>query len=140
MNEYIYKISSIYKKIGENKKRSFIMKGIALFLVSTISFTSSEPPDTMNVARCILFLIIWIIFFLDVYFVKQNKKLEYKIYELEKEELESESKLVEFISEGLLDAVSNKKIVEPSKEISLPIIYYFIMTAIVIIGVIMLSK
>lgn len=109
---------------------SFRMKGIAGFLVFTIACCTLNRPETTKIAWLILLPVIWIIFALDVTFLKKNKVLEYELCKLEREEQDRKIHLPEMLQKNIPDEVLHEVITEPSKEISLPLLYYLVMTII----------
>lgn len=68
--------------------------------------------------------LIFLLFLLDTYYIKQNKKYEFEMYRLEVDDLERKKELSDITGELLPDLVLNSKIKEPSNNVSLPILYY----------------
>ena len=69
---------------------------------------------------------IFLLFFLEVYYIKQSKRYEFELYELEVKELARKKELSSITGEILSDDVLNSNIAMPSDELSLPILYYVI--------------
>lgn len=139
MNETYFRINSILKKMDENSKLKGTMKGVAALVVFVIWFCSSFEPESNKLAWVVSIFAIFITFGIDVYFTKQNKDCEFKIYLLESEELRNKKEIAEITGEILPDVVLNKKLTPPSNEINLPIVFYAIMLVLdILIGIIMI--
>ena len=137
MNNDFYMFSMIEKRIDNSKKMSFWMKGIALLLLFTVSFCSLNQPDTTKVAWYLLIPIIWVMFFLDVSFLKKIKKEQFNLYLKQKESFRVRKEIAQIRGEVLLDNFerSEKELLLPDDNIRLPIIYYMILSVINVIGI-----
>lgn len=110
--------------IKKNRNLQFVMKGISLLVVLVVSFFSIKYPDTMKIVHILSIPIVCILFGNEVYLIKQNKKLELRIYELQTNFLMEKKRNAEILGETLPDHVLNCEIDKPSDKISLPILYY----------------
>lgn len=110
---------------SEYTKISNLMKLASFFVLLAVYFCVLLQSNLTKTDLWTAFPIVWIPFFIDVYFVKENRKIEYQVYELEKEELNS-------IEESNLGHNLNHVIKEPSPKISLPLTYYIIITTMLI--------
>lgn len=126
MNEMFFKILNVQKKMESNKKMQTYMKWIGFGVVFVIFVCSFSQADTMKMAWLLSIPIIGLLFGIDVYYMKQNKKQEFKLYEIKKEDLQSKKELAEITGEYLPDWVLNQEIKMPSDKLSLPILYYAI--------------
>ncbi len=126
MNEMYFKISSIEKKMDSNKALKTMMKAVAVIVVFVIFACSQNQAETMKVAWIISIPVLCVLFGIDVYYARKNKKYEFEIYQLEVEDLKQRKELAEITGEILPDAVINKEIVMPSNEIKYPIAFYAI--------------
>lgn len=126
MNEMYFRISYIQRKIDSNHNLQTINKVIGGLMVFVIFFCSMNQSDTMRVAWMISIAFIILLFFFDVYYVKNNKKYEFEIYKLEVDALENKKKIADITGQILPDSILNREIRKPINEISLPILYYAI--------------
>ncbi|MCM1083583.1 MAG: hypothetical protein NC309_04625 [Ruminococcus sp.] len=126
MDEMFVRISMIQKKMEQNRNLQMMMKVVGGLIVLVIFFCSLSQPDTMKLAWMISVPCIILVFFLDAYFLKSNKASEFEIYKLEIEELENKKEMAGITGEALPDAVLNRDIKVPTKEVSYPILYYII--------------
>lgn len=139
MNETYFRIAGIQKKIDSNQNLRTIMKGLGILIIFGIFFCSLNQPDTMRVAWILSVLFIFLLFFLEAYCIKQNKKYEFELYRLEVDELERKKRISDITGVILPDFILNCKIKMPSNEHSLPILYYLIiLTLDVLIKVLMI--
>ncbi len=126
MNKEYFEIAGIQKKIDLNHNMQMTMKGIAALIVFVIFFCSLSGSDTMNVAWMISIPVIVLLFFFDVYYIKREKESEYEIYRLDVETLELKKEVARIKGEVFPDYILNQVIKEPTKEMSLPVLYYVI--------------
>ena len=127
MNEMYFKTVGIQKKIDSNQKlRKNIRKFGILFIFIVFCF-SKYDSDIMRMTWIATVVIIFLLFFLEVYYLKQSKRYEFELYELEVKELERKKELSNITGEILPDDVLNPNITMPSNEFSLPILYYVIL-------------
>lgn len=139
MNEMYFRIVGIQKKIDSNRKLRKNIKKFAILFIFIVFFFSINEPDTMRVTWIATVVIIFLLFFLEVYYMKQNKKYEFELYNLEVNELERKKELSNITGEILPDHVLNPNITMPSNEFSLPILYYvFILMLDVMIRILMI--
>ena len=124
MKDAFFLISGIQKKMDSNNLLRATMKGVGILIVFTIFFCSLNQANNMKLAWILSILLIFILFAIEVYYAKQNKKYEFEIYKITIEDLENKKEIAEIRGEILTDAVLNRKIKAPSNEISLPILYY----------------
>jgi len=127
MNESVFILSSIQKKMDENTNMQTIMKAVAGLTVFTVFFCSFNKADTMKLAWIISMPLIVILFIFNSYYIKRNKECEFKIYRFEVEELNKKIKTAEIMGEVLPDVILDRKIIKPAQEVSLPIVYYAVM-------------
>ena len=126
MNEMYFKTVGIQKKIDSNQKLRKNIRKFGILFIFIVFFFSFNEPDVMRVTWIATIAIIFLLFFLEVYYIKQNKKYEFELYELEVKELERKKELSNITGEILPDDVLNPNITMPSNEFSLPILYYVI--------------
>lgn len=126
MNEMYFKISGIQKKIDSNQKLRKNIRKFGILFIFIVFFFSLNEPDTMRMTWIATVVIIFLLFFLEVYYIKQNKKYEFELYRLEVSEQERKKELSNITGEFLSDDVSNPQIAMPSNDFSLPILYYVI--------------
>ena len=126
MNEMYFKISGIQKKIDSNQKLRKNIRKFGLFFIFIVFFFSLNEPDTMRVTWIATVAIIFLLFFLEVYYIKQSNKYEFELYSLEVNEVERKKELSNITGEILPDDVLTPNITMPSNESSLPILYYAI--------------
>lgn len=139
MNEMFFRISSIQRKMEANNNLQTIIKVITGLLVFTIFFCSLNQANAMNVAWIISMLVIVLLFIFDSYYVKNNKKYEPQIYQLEVDELTHKKEVAKIIGEPLSDVVLTREIKKTMEDVSLPILYYAIMLILdIIIKIIMI--
>lgn len=127
MNEMFFRIGGIQKKMEFNQNMRIIMKGTGFLNVFTIFFCSLNQPDTMKIAWILSILFIGLLFGIEFYYIKQNKKYEFKLFKLEIEDLENKKEIAKIRGDVIPDMVANREIIRPSNEISLPIVYYAIL-------------
>lgn len=126
MNDMYYKISGIQKKIDFNRKLRQNIKKFGILFIFVVFLFSFIEPDVMRVTWIATVVIIFLLFFLEVYYIKQSKRYEFELYRLEVNELERKKELSDITGEILPDYVLNSKITMPSNEFSLPILYYLV--------------
>lgn len=126
MNEMYFKISGIQKKIDSNQKLRKNIRKFGILFIFIVFFFSLNEPDVMRVTWIATVVIIFLLFFLEVYYIKQSKKYEFELYRLEVSEVERKKELSKITGEILSDDVLNPNITEPTNEFSLPILYYVI--------------
>ncbi len=126
MSELILKTHLIEKKMNSNSISRIVMKATAVIVVFVIFACSQNQAETMKVAWIISIPVLCVLFGIDVYYARKNKKYEFEIYQLEVEDLKQRKELAEITGEILPDAVANKEIVMPSNEIKYPIAFYAI--------------
>lgn len=126
MNEMYFKISGIQKKIDSNQKLRKNIRKFGILFIFIVFFFSLNEPDVMRVTWIATVVIIFLLFFLEVYYIKQSKKYEFELYRLEVNEVERKKELSNITGEILSDDVLNPNITEPTNEFSLPILYYVI--------------
>lgn len=107
-----------------NRNWQFVMKGISLLVVLVIGFFSINQPNTMKIVHILSIPIICLFFGIEVHLIKQNKKIEFRIYELEKRTLMEKKRDAEIRGETLPVHLLNCEITKPSEKISLPILFY----------------
>lgn len=126
MNEMYFKISGIQKKIDSNQKLRKNIRKFGILFIFIVFFFSLNEPDVMRVTWIATVVIIFLLFFLEVYYIKQSKKYEFELYRLEVSEVERKKELSKITGKILSDDVLNPNITEPTNEFSLPILYYVI--------------
>lgn len=127
MNESFFEMGVIQKKIETHRQLRFYMKGIGALIVFLMFFGSLSESEQMRVAWFISIPIICMLFGFEVVFIKKIKRYELELYRLEKADLEAKKEMAEMRGEVLPDYVLNREIREPSKEISLPVLYYVVL-------------
>lgn len=139
MNEMYFRIAGMQKKIDSNRKLRANVKKLGIMILFVVLFFAWIEPETMRTTWILSVVFIFLLFFFEVYYIKQNKKYEFELYRLEVDELERKKKLSDLTGEALPNYVLNRKITMPSDEISLPILYYLIILILdVLIRVVML--
>ena len=139
MNEMYFRIAGVQRKIDSNRKLRANVKKLGIIILIIVLFFTWIEPEVMRVTWILSVVIIFLLFFLEVYYIKQNKKYEFELYRLEVDELERKKKLSDLTGEALPNHASNRKITMPSNEISLPILYYLIILIVdVLIKVVMI--
>ena len=126
MNEMYFKISAIQKKIDSNQKLRKNIRKFGILFIFIVFFFSIIEPGVMRMTWIATVVIIFLLFFLEVYYIKQSKKYEFELYRLEASEVERKKELSKITGEILSDDVLNPNITEPTNEFSLPILYYVI--------------
>ena len=126
MNEMYFKIIGIQKKIDSNRKFRKNIRKFGILFIFLVLFFSIIEPDTTRVTWIATVVIIFLLFFLEVYYIKQSKRYEFELYRLEVNEMERKKELSNITGEFLSDDVLNSNITEPTNEFSLPILYYVI--------------
>lgn len=126
MNEMYFKISGIQKKIDSNQKLRKNIRKFGILFIFIVFFFSLNEPDVMRVTWIATVVIIFLLFFLEVYYIKQSKKYEFELYRLEVSEVERKKELSKITGKILSGDVLNPNITEPTNEFSLPILYYVI--------------
>ena len=126
MNEMYFKISSLQKKIDSNQKLRKNIRKFGILFIFIVFFFSLNEPDVMRVTWIATVVIIFLLFSLEVYYIKQSKKYEFELYRLEVSGVERKKELSKITGEILSDDVLNLNITEPTNEFSLPILYYVI--------------
>ena len=126
MNEMYFKISSLQKKIDSNQKLRKNIRKFGILFIFIVFFFSLNEPDVMRVTWIATVVIIFLLFSLEVYYIKQSKKYEFELYRLEVSEVERKKELSKITGEILSDDMLNLNITEPTNEFSLPILYYVI--------------
>lgn len=139
MNEMYFRIAGVQRKIDSNRKLRANVKKLGIIILIIVLFFTWIEPEVMRVTWILSVVFIFLLFFLEVYYIKQNKKYEFELYRLEVDELERKKKLSDLTGEALPNHASNRKITMPSNEISLPILYYLIILIVdVLIKVVMI--
>ena len=126
MNEMYFKISGIQNKIDSIHKLRKNVRKFGILFIFIVLFFSLNEPDVMRVTWIATVVIIFLLFFLEVYYIKQSKKYEFELYRLEVSEMERKKELSKITGKILSDDVLNPNITEPTNEFSLPILYYVI--------------
>ena len=126
MNEMYFKTAGIQKKIDSNQKLRKNLRKFGILFIFIVFFFSLNEPDVMRGTWIATIVIIFLLFFLEVYYIKQSKRYEFELYELEVKELARKKELSNITGEILSDDVLNSNIAMPSDELSLPILYYVI--------------
>ena len=126
MNEMYFKISGIQNKIDSIHKLRKNVRKFGILFIFLVLFFSIIEPDTTRATWIATVVIIFLLFFLEVYYIKQSKKYEFELYRLEVSEMERKKELSKITGEILSDDVLNPNITEPTNEFSLPILYYVI--------------
>ena len=126
MNEMYFKTVGIQKKIDSNQKLRKNLRKFGILFIFIVFFFSLNEPDVMRGTWIATIVIIFLLFFLEVYYIKQSKRYEFELYELEVKELARKKELSSITGEILSDDVLNSNIAMPSDELSLPILYYVI--------------
>lgn len=126
MNEMYFKIIGIQKKIDSNRKFRKNIRKFGILFIFLVLFFSIIEPDTTRATWIATVVIIFLLFFLEVYYIKQSKRYEFELYRLEVNEMERKKELSNITGEFLSDDVLNSNITEPTNEFSLPILYYVI--------------
>ena len=126
MNEMYFKISGIQNKIDSIHKLRKNVRKFGILFIFIVLFFSLNEPDVMRVTWIATVVIIFLLFFLEVYYIKQSKKYEFELYRLEVSEMERKKELSKITGEILSDDVLNPNITVPTNEFSLPILYYVI--------------
>ncbi len=127
MSELILKTHLIEKKMNSNSISRIVMKATAVIVVFVIFACSQNQAETMKVAWGISILVLCLLFGIDVYYARRNKKYEFEIYQLEVADIKNRKELAEIRGETVPDAIINQEIVMPSNKIKYPIVYYVIM-------------
>ena len=143
MNEHALRIMGLHTKIEKNKSLSKKMKvfaGVCLFFSFCYCFGSASI-GFLNIGQVLLTNLVWIVSILllvgiylkDAQCIKSNKAIEFEIYRLEVEDLNSKKEVARIIGNQLPDYVYDRQINVPDETISLPSVYYGILIAIDII-------
>ena len=143
MNEYALRIMGLHTKIEKNKslsKKIKVLAGVCLFF-SFCYCIGSASMGYLDNGQVILTNLVWIISVLllvgiyrkDVQCIKSNKAMEFEIYRLEVEDLNSKEEAARITGNILSDFMYDKQINVPDETISLPSVYYGILIAIDII-------
>ena len=115
------------------------MKVISVIVIFVIFACSQNQAETMKVAWAISIPVLCLLFGIDVYYARSNKKCEFEIYLLEVEDLKKRKALAEITGEILPDTVIDKEIAMPPNEIKYPIMFYVIILALdILIKIIMI--
>lgn len=128
MDEMFFKIMYIEKQMESNKKRQTYVKAFGILAVFVIFCFSFSEMDIMTIILLLMSIpIIGLLLGIDVYYIKQNKKLEFKLYQIRMLDLQDKKELADIRGEALPDWMGEQNIPVPSDEISLPIVYYVIL-------------
>ena len=127
MNEMYFRITGIQKKIDSNQKFRKNIRKFGILFIFIVFFFSLNDPDMMRVTWIATVVIIFLLFFLEVYYIKQSKRYEFELYRLEVNEVKRKKELSDITGKILPDDVLNPNITMPSNEVSLPILYYVIL-------------
>lgn len=130
-----------------HKKRTGVkaFAGLAVFVCFLNDISVMKVKHEIDAFSLVLWILtilaVVILFIVEVKYVQKIKEREIKNYELEKDALERKKKSAEIRKEFLPDYIMNKTVVEPVREITLPIIFYFFAAVInMIMGIWMFVK
>ena len=126
MNEMYFRIAGVQRKIDANRKLRANVKKLGILILFVVLFFTWIEPETMRTTWVLSVVFIILLFFFEVYYIKQGKKYEFELYRLEVDEQERKRELSDLTGQPLPNHVLNRKITMPSDEISLPILYYLI--------------
>ena len=139
MDKKNFRLWAIYREMEVNKNLQLTMKAIAGLVVFVIFFCSLNPTNTMNVAFFISMFVIVLLFILDCYCMKKNKKCELEIYQLEIGALEHKKEVAKLMGRPMPDEELDYEIEKPTESIKLPVGYYAVMLMLdIIIKVVMI--
>lgn len=127
MNESFFEIGGIQKKIETHRQLRFYMKGIGALIVFLMFFGSLSEAETMRIAWLLSVPIICVLFGFEVFFIRKIKKYEFELYRIKKDDLKRKKEMAEMKGEPLPDNAVNREPEAPSKDISLPIVYYVVL-------------
>lgn len=114
MNNDFFKMSALEQKIDNHQKMSFGMKGIAALVIFTACICA-RPNDVL--VLYISIPVTLIVFFLNVYFLKEKKNCEMALQDIINKDMDTPPK-------------------EVDPAIRLPILYYIAMLIIIVIGLV----
>lgn len=143
MNENAYRIMGLHTRINKIKKLSSKLKALA-FVCLFFSFcycAGSISIENLDKSEGIAANLVWIvsvlvlvgIYLKDSQCIKQTKEVEFEIYRLEVEDLNTKKEVARITGNGLPDYMYDKQIDAPDETISLPVMYYGILIGIDII-------
>lgn len=121
-----HEIVGLKNKMNTNRNLQFAVKAVSLMLVFLMFLGSFSKPEEMRAAWGMSAVAIFVFCGVDVMLAKQNKRLQWQIYELEKAEQIEKRKAAELYGEPIPDIVLNREILPPSDKLSLPTVYYAI--------------
>ena len=124
-----HEIVGLKNKISVNRNLQFAVKGVSLMLVFLIFLGSFSKPKEMRAAWGVSAGAIAVLCGVDVMLAKQNKRLQWQIYELEKAEQAQKRVDAQLYGEPVPDIVLNREIQPPSDKLSLPTWYYVFVAA-----------
>lgn len=135
-----HEIVVLKNKISVNRDLRFAVKAVSLMLVFLIFLGSFSKPEEMRAAWDMSAVAIFVLCGVDVMLAKQNKRLQWQIYELEKAEQAQKRKEAQLYGEPVPDIVLNREIMPPSEKVSSPIAYYVIVAVLdILVKVLMIN-
>ncbi len=143
MNENALKIMGLHMRIERNKKLSSTLKVLA-FVCLFFSFcycAGSISIEHLDKSEGIATNLVWIasifvlvgIYLKDSQCIKSNKEIEFEIYRLEVEDLNTKKEVARITGSVLPNYMYDKQIEAPNGTISLPVVYYGMLIGIDII-------
>ena len=143
MNENALKIMGLHMRIERNKKLSSTLKVLA-FVCLFFSFcycAGSVSIEHLDKSEGIATNLVWIasifvlvgIYLKDSQCIKSNKEIEFEIYRLEVEDLNTKKEVARITGSVLPNYMYDKQIEAPNWTISLPVVYYGMLIGIDII-------
>ena len=143
MNENALKIMGLHMRIERNKKLSSTLKVLA-FVCLFFSFcycAGSVSIEHLDKSEGIATNLVWIasifvlvgIYLKDSQCIKSYKEIEFEIYRLEVEDLNTKKEVARITGSVLPNYMYDKQIEAPNGTISLPVVYYGMLIGIDII-------
>ncbi|MBR4341928.1 MAG: hypothetical protein IKP88_04310 [Lachnospiraceae bacterium] len=135
MNEFLIKMLCVQKEIDKYSKKQTLIKCIAAMCVFAVFFCSFNPEKLMNIALFASIPIIIALYVLDSNLAKKNHSLEVDIYLLELENLKNKKKKDEKEEEDEVVQSNDwiNSIAKPEETARLPLKYYLVLIALVIL-------
>ena len=124
MDKDFFRISHIQKKIDNCHSSQKVLKVVLALQILIIFYHCRFLPESILGGWLISIPLIGLFYYLDVFYIKKEKFLEYELYTLQMERLERKKRVAQITGDTLPDYELNQNIDVPTEEMSDPILYY----------------
>lgn len=143
MNQELFQIMCIQKKMERNRSMRFKVKAGAAAVVGAICLWAlvSVEKSPMFVLWLLSFPVLVLLYFLDLHFVKEGKELEFDKFRLEVERREHYKELAKYKKEFLRDYELehlDQSFERPSWDLVRPVNYYLVLVILNVLNLLLI--